>query len=263
MTLGVRRIFLGVAGIVAVFGAAQLAMWAARVDQAVFPLPSAILASAADLMSDGSFWSAVAATLGAWAEAMALSIAIAVPAGLLLGSLPLLEHAVRPVIEFLRPVPSIALVPLVLLIVQDDMKTEVVVIVFAAVWPILVNTIYGLGEVDPMARQTLRSFGFGPVAVAFRVSLPSAAPFIATGVRIAASVAFVVAIAAELIGSGMNGIGSYLLTAESGTAGISPILAVAVWSGVLGLVLNGSLAAAERQAFRWHHMLTAAPGGGA
>lgn len=263
MTLGVRRACLGAAGIILVFGAAQLAMWAARVDQAVFPLPLAVLATAADLTRDGSFWSAVAATLGAWAEAMAISVAIAVPAGLLLGSLPWLEQAVRPVIEFLRPVPSIALVPLVLLIVQDDTKTEVVVIVFAAVWPILVNTIYGLGEVDPLARQTLRSFGFGPVAVAFRVSLPSAAPFIATGVRIAASIAFVVAIAAELIGSGMNGIGSYLLLAESGTGGLSPILAVAIWSGALGLAINGSLAAAERQAFRWHHMLAASSGGAA
>jgi NitT/TauT family transport system permease protein len=263
MRTGVRRACLGVVGIAAVFGAAQLAMWAGRVDQALFPLPSSVLASAAGMVSDGSFWAAVAATLGTWAEAMAISVAIAVPAGLLLGSLPWLEQAVRPVIEFLRPIPSVALLPLVLLIVQDNTKTEVVVITFAAMWPVLINTVYGLGEVDPLAKQTLRSFGFGPVAVAWRVSLPSAAPFIATGVRIAASVAFVVAIAAELIGTGLNGIGSYLLLVESGTAGIRPILATAAWSGVLGLAINGGLAAAERRVFRWHHMLIAASGGGA
>jgi NitT/TauT family transport system permease protein len=262
MTAGIRRSILGAAGIVAVFGLAQLAMWAGGVDQAVFPLPSAVLASTADLVSNGSFWSSVAATFGTWAEAMAISVVIAVPFGLLLGTLPWVEQAVRPVIEFVRPIPSVALLPLVLLIVQDNTKTEVVLIVFAALWPVLINTIYGLREVDPVAKQTLRSFGFGPVAVAWRVSLPSAAPFIATGVRIAASIAFVVAIAVELIGSGMNGIGSYLNLAESGTGGLSPILAVAVWGGMLGLVINGVLVTAERRVFRWHHMLIAAAGGG-
>jgi NitT/TauT family transport system permease protein len=264
MTTGMRRACFGAVGVVAVFGAAQLAMWAGQVNQVVFPLPSAVLASTAHMVSNGAFWAAVGATFGTWAEAVTISVAIAVPAGLLLGTLRWAEYAMRPVLEFLRPIPSIALLPLVLLIVQDNAKTEVVVIVFAALWPVLINTVYGLGEVDPLAKQTLRSFGFGPVAVAWRVALPSAAPFIATGIRIAASIAFVVAIAAELIGTGMNGIGSYLVLAESGTAGITPILAVATWSGVLGLAINGLLVTAERRAFRWHHhMLTAALGGGA
>ncbi|MGD0554706.1 MAG: ABC transporter permease subunit [Streptosporangiaceae bacterium] len=258
-----RRACLGAAGIVAVFGAAQLAMWADRVNPAVFPLPSTVLSSTVDMVSNSAFWASVAATLGIWVEAMAISVAIAVPLGLLLGSLPWAEQAVRPVIEFLRPIPSVVLIPLVLLIVQDNAKTQVVVIVFAAVWPILINTVYGLSEVDPLAKQTLRTFGFGPVAVAWRVSLPSAAPFIGTGVRIAASVAFVVAVAAELIGAGMSGIGSYLTqVATSGTEGLTPILAVAAWSGALGLVINGVFVGAERRVFRWHHML-AAQGSGA
>jgi NitT/TauT family transport system permease protein len=259
MTTGpLRRTCLGAAGIVAVFGAAQLAMWAGRVDQAVFPLPSTVLGGTWDLVSDGSFWASVAATLGVWVEAMAISVALAVPVGLLLGSLPWLEDAVRPVIEFLRPIPTVVLIPLVLLIVEDNTKTELVVIVLAAVWPILINTMYGVTEVDPVAKQTLRTFGFGPVAVAWRVSLPSAAPFIATGVRIAASTAFVVAVAAELIGAGMNGIGSYLTqVATSGSGGLTPILAVAIWSGLLGLVINAVFTGADRRAFRWHHILIA------
>lgn len=263
MTPGTRRIGLGVAGLAGVFGVVELAMWAGQVDQSVFPLPSAVLASAVSLFGNGTFWAAVAATLSTWAEAMVISIAIAIPVGLLLGSLPSAELAVRPIIEFLRPLPSVVLLPLVLLIVQDNTKTEVVVVVFAAVWPVLVNTVYGLAEVEPLAKQTLRSFGFGPAAVALRVSLPSAAPFIATGIRIAASVAFVVAIAAELIGTGMNGIGSYLVQAEAGTADVAPVLAVAAWSGVLGLVIHAVFAGAERLAFRWHHMQATVAAGSA
>jgi NitT/TauT family transport system permease protein len=122
--------------------------------------------------------------------------------------------------------------------------------------------MYGVTDVDLVAKQTLRSFGFGPVAVAWRVSLPSAAPFIATGVRIAASTAFVVAVAAELIGSGMNGIGSYLTqVATSGSGGLTPILAVAIWSGLLGLVINAVFTGADRRAFRWHHILIARDAG--
>jgi NitT/TauT family transport system permease protein len=240
-----------------VFGAAELGLWAGKVDQAIFPLPSTVVRRAFDMLGDPAFWSAVTTTLGRWAEALAISVGIGVIAGLVLGTLPWAERALRPVTEFLRPLPAIVLYPLVLIIVQDGAKTEVTVIVFAAVWPVLINTVYGVGEVDPVARQTLRSFGFGPIAVAWRVSLPSAAPFIATGVRIAASIGFVVAIATELIGTGLNGIGSYLIQQEAGSIDISPILAVAVWSGVLGLVINGLFTVAERRAFRWHHLLTA------
>jgi NitT/TauT family transport system permease protein len=68
----------------------------------------------------------------------------------------------------------------------------------------------------------------------------------------------VVAVAVELIGSGMNGIGSYLVQEEGGTAGVTPLLALAVLAGLLGLLLNAVLAGAERRAFRWHHMQTAA-----
>jgi NitT/TauT family transport system permease protein len=255
-----RKIYRGAAGLVLAAAAAQLALWAGRVNQDEFPLPSSVLTSAADLARNGIFLASVGSTMVAWAEAMAVTILIGVPVGLLLGVLPWAESAVRPVIEFLRPIPSVVLIPLVLLIVQDNQRTELAVIVFASVWPVLINTIYGIRDVDPVAKETLRSFGFGPVAVAGRVSLPSAAPFIATGTRIAASVALVVAVAAELIGAGMNGIGAYLTNLESGTAATAPMIAVAVWAGLIGIVINAVFTGAERRVFRWHHALTRTTG---
>lgn len=258
VTAGIRRACAGAVGILLVFGLAQLALWAGGVSQAVFPLPSTVLGGTVDVLRDGSFWTAASQTLISWAEGLGIAAVLGTSTGLLLGTLPQAEYAVRPLVEFLRPVPSVILLPLVLLIAQDSHGTEVVLIAFAATWPVLINTVYGIGEVDPLARQTLRSFGFGPAAVAWRVSLPSAAPFIATGVRIAASTAFVVAVAVELIGSGMNGIGNYLVQQEGGTAGVVPLLALAVLSGLIGLLINAALAGAERRAFRWHHMQAAA-----
>jgi NitT/TauT family transport system permease protein len=257
---GIRRACLGAVGIAAFFGAVQFVLWAGGVNQAVYPLPSTVLDAAVDMLRDGSFWTAIASTLTNWAEGLAIAVGFGAVAGLVLGALPWAEHAVRPLIEFLRPIPSVILLPLVLLAVQDSHGTEVVLVAFAALWPVLINTVYGIGEVDPLAVQTLRSFGFGPVAVAWRVSLPSAAPFIVTGVRIAASVSFVVAVAVELIGSGMNGIGNYLVQEESGTASVVPLLAVAVLSGVIGLLLNAVLAGADRRVFRWHYLQTATAG---
>ena len=255
-----QRAYRGAAGLVLLFGAAQLALWAGRVSPTTFPLPSAVLGSTADLARNGSFLASVGSTMEAWAEAMAIAVVIAVPVGLLLGSLPLVEAAVAPVIAFVRPVPAVVIVPLVLLIVQDNQRTEVAVVVFASVWPVLINTIYGVRNVDPLAVETLRSFGFGPLSVARLVSLPSAAPFIATGVRVAASFAFVVAVAVELIGTGMGGIGAFAAQEESGSGDMAVMIAIAVWTGLIGLAVNGVFAAAGRRLFRWHFALTATAG---
>jgi NitT/TauT family transport system permease protein len=252
-----RRAALGVAGLAVLFGAAQLAVWLSGADQLRYPLPSTVLSGVFSLAGTGAFWSSFGGTLSAWAQAMAITVVFGVPLGLLLGSFPAVQAAVAPVIDFLRPIPSVVLVPTILLIVQDPMRTQVVAIVFAAIWPVLINTIYGVRNVDPVAVATLRSFGFGPLSVAGRVALPSAAPFIATGIRISASLAFIVAVAVELVSTGVPGLGSYASVTESGTADLTPLLALAVWSGLFGLVINGVFAAADRRAFRWHHALTA------
>jgi NitT/TauT family transport system permease protein len=261
MSAVLRRFYLGAAGLVVLFGAAQLALWAGRVGPATFPLPSAVLASAADLARNGSFLASVGDTMATWAEAMAIAVVIAVPAGLLLGSVPWAEPVTRPLTEFVRPVPAVVLVPLVLLIVQDNHRTEVAVVVFASIWPVLFNTVYGVRSVDPLAVETLRSFGFGPLSVARRVSLPSAAPFIGTGVRVAASFAFVVAVAVELTSTGMAGIGAFAFQEESGAADMAVMIAIAVWAGLIGLALNAVFVTAERQLFGWHFALTASAGG--
>jgi NitT/TauT family transport system permease protein len=256
-----HRAYRGAAGLVLLFGAAQLALWAGRVDPATFPLPSAVLGSAADLARNGSFLASVGSTMEVWAEGMVITVVIAVLAGLLLGSLPWVESVVQPVIEFVRPIPAVVLVPLVLLIIQDNQRTQIAVVVFASLWPVLINTVYGVRSVEPLARETLRSFGFGPLSVARRVSLPSAAPFIATGVRVAASFAFVVAVAVELVGTGMDGIGAFAAQEENGAGDMAVMIAIAVWTGLIGLAVNAVFATAERRLFGWHFALNAATGG--
>jgi NitT/TauT family transport system permease protein len=253
-----RKAGLGLAGTVALLGLLQVAEGAAGVNQALFPLPSAVLAQAWDLTANGSFWSAAGATLAAWGEGTVLTGIIAVPLGLALGSVPVVESALTPVFEFLRPVPAVVIFPLALLVAKDNTRAQVSVVVFSSVWPVLVNTIYGLREVDPVAKQTLRAFGFGPLAVALRVSLPSAAPFIMTGIKIAASLAFIVTVAIEIVGTGYSGLGAYAAQSQAGGGDIAALLAVAVWAGLIGLAVHGAFTAVQRRGFGWHQALTAA-----
>ena len=98
-----------------------------------------------------------------------------------------------------RPIPSVALIPLAILLLGRGIDMRVALVAYASAWPILFNTITGVREVDPQARDTARAYGFNAGEVLARVTLPAAAPFIATGVRISAGIALILAVSTELI----------------------------------------------------------------
>jgi NitT/TauT family transport system permease protein len=108
-----------------------------------------------------------------------------------------------------------------------------------------------VAEVDPVAKETLRVFGFGRVAVLCLVSLPSAAPFIATGVRLAAAVALILAVGTEILSGFGDGLGVFIAQAQQAPDGTVDVLAGMVWAGVLGLLTNAALVRGERRLFRW------------
>ncbi|MFG3443066.1 ABC transporter permease [Nonomuraea sp. NPDC047897] len=247
------RLLRGLAGAAGFLVAGELVLRFALSDDLVFPPPSVVLYEAARLLADADFLAGVGTTLSNWAIGLLIAVAVAVPLGVLLGALAPVERAVRPLLEFLRPIPSVAIIPLAILLIPVDAAMKVSVIVYASVWPILVNTLYGMHDVDPVAKDSLRSFGFGPLAVLRRVSLPSAAPFVATGVRISAGIALILAISAELLAGGAAGMGVFVIQAASGNR-TDLMLAATCWAGVFGLISNTTLMAAERRLFHWHRM---------
>jgi NitT/TauT family transport system permease protein len=238
----------GVAGAVAVI---ELVSRAGLVDETALPPASTIVARAGEQLGDGAFRDGLASTLGAWAGGMLIAIAVAVPLGLALGSIRWLDTASRVLVELMRPIPSVALIPLAIVIFASTTNVKMSLIVYAATWPILINTLYALRDVDPLAKDTLRSFGFGRLAVLWRVTVPSAAPFVTTGIRISASIGLVVVISAELFAGG-GGLGTYLSETQSGGGRTDLLLAGALWAGLVGLTINVALVWAERKAFRWH-----------
>jgi NitT/TauT family transport system permease protein len=246
----------GLAGLAVLALLSEILGRAGIVHRDYLPPASAILGRAVGLAGDDYFLTNVVSTLKAWALGLAIAVAGGVPAGLVLGSVPVLNTAVRAVVEFLRPIPSVALIPLVSLILGVGQTTEVTLIVYAAAWPVLFNTIYGLQDVDPVAKETMRTFGFGRLEVIWRVSLPSAAPFIATGIRLAAAVALILAVGTEILSGFGQGLGTFIAQAQQTVDGTKDVLAGTVWTGVLGLLVNLVLVQGERRLFRWHHAQT-------
>lgn len=218
-----------------------------------FPPPSSVFARAGDLLTSGDFLKDIGFTLQVWATGMVAAIVIAVVAGLLLGSLPVVNSAVRVLVEFLRPIPAVALIPLVILMIPDQGQIERTLAAYAAMWPILINTVYAVGDIDPVARDMARTFGFGRWQILGRIALPSVAPFVVTGIRVASSIALVVTISTELIaGGGAHGIGIFILESSAAPDNADMVFAAAGIAGVLGILIDLIMRRLERRLFRWH-----------
>jgi NitT/TauT family transport system permease protein len=244
----------GLAGVLAFLLLAEMLSRTGVISRAALPPISTVLGQAVLLLGNQQFLGDLAATIEVWAAGLAITVAVGVPLGLVLGSVPVVRSATRAIVEFLRPIPPVALIPLVALVVGPGLRMNLTLIVYAAIWPVLFNTIYGLDDVDPVAKETLRAFGFGRLDVVRRVSLPAAAPFIATGIRVASSIAIIVSIATGILTGRIDGNGIGAFISDANTAGnINPVLAAALWAGVLGLALNALLCWAERRVLPWHH----------
>lgn len=238
---------LGTLGVLLALAAWELA---ARAGLGDVPPASDVSAELARQLGSGPFWSAAGATLGQWAIGMALTVAVAVPLGLLMGTVEAVWRALRPIVEFFRPVPGVALIPLAVLLWGLSTRSVIALIVFGTVWSLLVQTMYGAHDVDAGARETARVYGLTRLDRARFVVLPSALPYIATGLRIAAATALIIAISAEIV-IGVAGLGHDVALAQ--TAGeLEAMYALILTSGLLGIAIHLAFSRLERRFLRWH-----------
>lgn len=217
----------------------------------LLPPPSVVLADLIDLLASPLFLANVGATLIAWAIGLALASVVGVTAGLVLGSLRIVYEASRALIEFLRPIPAVALVPLAVLVFGQGTEMKVMLVVYAALWPILLNTLYGAREIDPVTRETARTFRLSWWDTLSRVYLPHTAPFAFTGIRISAAIALIVTVSAELLAGTPLGLGSWILQVQTGGGSTSQVFAGTIVAGVLGVLVNATLKVVESVIFAW------------
>ena len=239
----------GIAGIVVMIGLWEAVRALGLVDRRDLPSFTSILAAGARDLSDGPLLDAVGGTLRAWGPGLLIAAFGGVVAGLVLGLMPRVEVLTRPVLEFIRPIPSVALVPVALIVLGLGFTMEVALIAFASIWPVLFSAKAGVEGVDPRYLETGRILGLGKAARMWRIVCPAALPAIATGVRTAAAIALVLAITVELV-TGQSGIGLYLQTARV-NGQVAETWAAILSAGVLGYGLNTAFLAIERRILGW------------
>ena len=244
----------GVVGVAVLFALFELFTRAEPVNPEYLPPASRIVARTLGLLVDPAFLRHVWATMSAWAVGLGIAVSVAVPVGVLLGASERAYRATHALIEFLRPIPSVALIPVAILLFGQGLQMKVSLVVYGSLWPILFNTIYGMHGVDPVAKETARSFGFGRLSILARVAVPSAAPFVWTGIRVAAAIALILAISAELLSGGTRGIGTYMvLVQQSGRQDL--VYAGTIVTGIVGFLLNWAFVRAEHRLFGWQPAL--------
>src|SRR4029077_13823781 len=203
-----------------------------------------------DGLADGTLSGEIGFTLHAYLEGLALAIVIGVTAGVLIGSSRTLLDASSVVIEFLRPMPAVALIPLAIVLFGPfGIAAHRFVVAFAAVWPILINTIYGVRGVDRLLHDVARTSGVGSAGRLLRVTLPAALPSIAIGIRISAAIALVVCVTAEFV-TGAGGVGDFM-DDQRAALKVPELYAAVVLVSLIGFAVNVGLRAVERRTLFW------------
>lgn len=245
-----RKVVLGTLGVIGFLVTWQLASALRWVNPEQVPSALDTFAQLGLMMTDLEFWRNVGRTMTAWAIGLAIATIAGTTLGAIVGMVPFLRRATHTVVEFLRPIPSVALIPLAILIYGLQIQAALVIIVYASFWQIFVQVLYGVADIDTVARDTARSFGLTRAARIRHLVLPTALPYLMTGLRLAAAVALILAITAEMTIAN-PGLGRALVVA-SGIGNYTTVYAIVVVAGVLGLIINLVFRAIERRALSWH-----------
>ena len=237
-------------GVLLLLAAFEVVPQAGIVPTAYLPPLHQVLAALADEAGRPVFWFSFYETLRGWAIGLAIAATAAIATGLLIGTVPLLRTATHSTIEFLRPIPSVALIPLAVLLYGADLRSKLLLIVYASFWQVLIQVLYGVQDVDPVARDTARSYRFSRWGRIRHVVWPTALPYVMTGLRLASAVALVLAVTSELI-IGAPGLGQQIALAQSGGA-VPDLYALVVVTGLVGIAINVLVRWAERRLLSWH-----------
>jgi bicarbonate transport system permease protein len=166
-----------------------------------------------------------------------LAAIVGIGVGILIGINPLLNKALDPLFQFLRTVPPLAWVPIALAALQQNQPAALFVIFITAVWPILINTAVGVQQIPQDYINVKKVLKLSNQKFFFKILIPSALPYIFTGLRIAIGLAWLAIIAAEIVMSGIVGIGFFIWDAYQNNY-ISDIILALVYIGAVGLILD-------------------------
>lgn len=225
-------------------------LWSERADSFFFPPLREIFEEFGELWVFERWGSDVLPSLRRIALGYSLAVLGALVVGVPLGLSPTARRMATPVVEFLRAIPPPALIPFAIVVigVGDDMK--IFIIAFVSTWPVLLNTIDGIGGIDPTLLDTARAYGIRGRERLRRIIIPAAMPQVFAGMRTALSLAVLLMVISEMVAS-TNGLGFFVLQAQRSFA-IPEMWSGILLLGVLGYVLNLLFVLVERRVLAWH-----------
>ena len=219
-----------------------------------FPAPSRIAQGFVELSTIGipkglTIWIHIQTTLGRIFQGYVAAVALAIPLGFAIGSMPLLEKLTNPLIVFCRSIATLSLLPLVIVWFGTGELTKIVLIAYGCFWTMISNVIAGVKYVDKVLINAARTFGVNGLALYFTVILPAALPRIFAGARMALGVGFMVIVGAEMIGT-IEGLGALIMEARTFYRSDVTIVGMLV-IGIIGFLISTGLARIEKILVPW------------
>jgi len=243
------RAFHGSVAIVAFLTFWEIAPRIGLAEPAFLPPLSTVLASGWELLKNGQLCHHVQASLSRSLLGFALAICHAVPLGLAIGWYRRFANVVNPLLEALRNTAALALLPVFILVLGIGESSKIALVVYSCSWPILLNTITAVRNVDPLLIKSARTMGLSSFQLFRKVILPASLPTIFVGIRLAGAYSLLVLVAAEMVGA-KAGLGYLIIYAQYNFQ--IPHMYVGILSiTILGLLFNQALQQVEKRFMRW------------
>lgn len=244
-----RRRTLAQVGVVVL---AVLVWWAASVllPVGVMPSPVEALVRLGALASTPAFWTAFGTTVATFLAALVICVVVGVPLGLAIGASSLATQSTRLVFDFLRTIPPIAILPLVLLTIGANFQMVLTLTVLGAIWPILIQSIYAARQGEALLAEMATAYKVPRGWFIRHIFFPGALPFVMTGVRIGTTICLLLTITGELLG-GAPGLGFEIADAQAFYDN-ERMYAYVIVCAALGLIVNAGFWALQRRLLRWH-----------
>lgn len=243
-----RRLIAQVGVVVLAF----LVWWVASIllPVGVMPSPVEAFVRLSALAATPEFWSAFATTVATFAAALVICTVVGIPLGLAIGASSIATQSTRLVFDFLRTIPPIAILPLVLLTIGANFQMVLTLTVLGAIWPILIQSIYAARQGEALLAEMATSYKIPRGWFVRHIFFPGALPFVMTGLRIGTTICLLLTITGELLG-GAPGLGFEIADAQAFYDNERMYAYVIVCAG-LGLAVNAGFWALQRYLLRWH-----------
>lgn len=244
-----RRLGRQLGGVVVALAIWELLSATRAVDPST--LPSLFRVADQLYVQAGPLASSLGATLEAWAIGLAIAVVAGALGGMAVGRWGPAEALTDILVRMMRPLPSLALIPIAILLAGLGLKMTAGLVAFSAFWPVFINARYGARQIDRRLLDNARMLDLRGPRLALLVIFPATLPAILTGVQVAISLAIVVTVSVELVG-GTGGLGQYVLVAQEGGA-ISAMYAGIVVGGFIGWALNSGFLVVVRRLVPWRY----------